>query len=118
MNNYLHFYMGCKTNLGRLVGVSKRSAWTENETGEIVEHELGSAAIQVKPLLRRLNALSDTESRELIDKGFSIGRPRGYSFSPEAFIYLLSLSVDLFGLIDSGQAIEWRRDDQDLPPSP
>jgi len=54
--------------------------------------------------LRKLSHLTDEESVDLIKKGFNIGRPKGYSFSPEAFLFLLTLHVDLFGLIQHGFA--------------
>jgi hypothetical protein len=54
--------------------------------------------------LRRLNELTVEQSKELTQKGLTLGRPNGYTFSNEAFLYLLSLSVDLFGLIGSGYA--------------
>ena len=54
--------------------------------------------------LQHLNDLSEDQSKELIKLGLSIGRPNGYIFSNEAFLYLISLHVDLFGLINSGYA--------------
>jgi len=103
---YLPFYIGCQTNLGRLTGLCPGKVFTESENGERQEHDSLAQGFQIKFFLRRLNSLSDDQSRQLIAKGFSIGRPKGYSFSPEAFLYLLSLHVDLFGLIDSGMAID------------
>lgn len=103
---YLPFYIGCETSLGRLKGLRPGMVFTESEKGDVREHNSFGAGFEIKLLLRKLNSLSDEQSRELIAKGFSIGRPRGYSFSPEAFLYLLSLQVDLFGLIDSGMALD------------
>jgi hypothetical protein len=53
-----------------------------------------------------LSDLTHDESVELINKGFNIGRPKGYSFSSEAFMFLLTLNVDLFGLIQHGIATD------------
>ncbi len=103
---YLPFYIGCQSSLGRLMGLRSPMVFTESEHGDQREHNFLADGFQIKLLLRRLNSLSDDQSRQLIAKGFSIGRPKGYSFSPEAFLYLLSLQVDLFGLIDSGLAID------------
>ena len=54
--------------------------------------------------IRRLSDLTLEESNILIEKGMNIGRPQGYSYSPDAFIFLLGLHVDLFALIESGLA--------------
>jgi hypothetical protein len=56
--------------------------------------------------LRKLSDLTHEESVELINKGFNIGRPKGYSFSPDAFLFLITLHVDLFGLIQHGIATD------------
>ena len=103
---YLPFYFGCETSLGRLIGLRQGIVFTESEKGYPREYDTRAEGFQIKLHLRRLNSLSDDQSRQLIAKGFSIGRPKGYSFSPDAFLYLLSLHVDLFGLIDSGVAID------------
>lgn len=102
--NYFHFYLGTNTNLGKLVGVKFDSCITENEAGELVE-TMFTEDFPLKLHLRTLKQLTEEESRELIRKGLSIGRPRGYSFSPEAFIFLLSCHVDIFGLIENRLAI-------------
>ncbi len=52
--------------------------------------------------LRELNDLTDEQRKQLIKEGLVIGRPYGYTFSNHGFLYLLSLSVDLFGLIKAG----------------
>jgi hypothetical protein len=103
---YLPYYLGCDTTLGRLTGLCPGIVFTQSEKGDILEHDSLTKGFQIKLILRKLNSLSDDQSRQLIAKGFSIGRPKGYSFSPEAFLYLFSLQVDLFGLIDSGLAID------------
>jgi hypothetical protein len=109
ITHYLAYYLGCQTNKGRLIGIYEKSVFTENPPGNIIEHDATRPEFFIQPLLKRLNDLSMEQSAELIKKGFSIGRPRGYSFSPDAFLYLLSLHVDLFGLIDSGLATDMAR---------
>jgi len=106
---YLPFYIGCDTNKGKLIGIGKQVVETESEDNQIIVHDIEADDFSVRPRLIRLSSLSGAESQELIRLGFSIGRPKGYSFAPEAFLYLLSLHVDLFGLIDKGLAEEKSR---------
>lgn len=103
--NYFHFYIGVETNFGRLVSAGMNSCTIQKPRGEIVEAPYADD-FSVRLHLRTLNDLSRDESAELIRKGMSIGRPRGYSFSPEAFVYLLFCRVDLFGLIENKLAIK------------
>ncbi|HUR10159.1 MAG TPA: hypothetical protein VM012_02250 [Flavitalea sp.] len=103
--DYFHLYIGCNTTFGKLVGVNSNSCFTETTSGQIVETSFREKPFPVKLISRRLRELSDEESKILIAKGISIGRPKGYSFSPEAFLFLLSCSVDLFGLLDKGLAV-------------
>jgi hypothetical protein len=103
---YLPLYLGCGTNKGKLVGINKQIVLTESENGTTTEHDLAGTELFIKPFLKRLNNISCEESSELVKMGFSVGRPNGYSFSPNAFLFLLSLHVDLFGLIALGLAID------------
>ena len=105
IDNYLHLYIGADTNFGMLAGVMQDTCFFLSGNGEIIEHKI-SGEEQVKLILKRINNLTPAESTELNKKGFSIGRPKGYSFAPEAILFLLGLHVDLFGLIDNGLAIE------------
>lgn len=104
--HFLPFYLGCRTTIGKLVGIHDHLVLTKSITGEIVSNDTTLDGFSIKLFLKRLRDLSEPESTQLIEKGFSIGRPKGYSFSPDAFLYLLSLHVDLFNLIDSGLAID------------
>jgi hypothetical protein len=82
------------------------------------------ATMDVRPILRRLSQLTDNEKIAWIDlvwrnqTGQSLiwkidvvnnwlgnTYEEGEAFSPTSFHYLLSIGIDLFGLIDSGQAI-------------
>ena len=100
----LGLFIGCQTNKGKLVGLTQNKVYIQSKTLE--DYELSGAGNSFKLLLKKLNSLSPIESKMLIEKGFSIGRPNGYSFSPEAVLYLASLGVDLFGWIESGYADE------------
>ncbi len=105
LKNYLHLYLGCNTTMGKLVGVKQNSCFTQLLTGEIIETGFTDKVFPVKPILRRMREMTEEESIELIKRGLSIGRPKGYSFSPDALSFLLSNQIDLFGLIDKGLAI-------------
>jgi len=106
IRQWLAFYLGCRTNLGELIGIKENLVMTKSENGKILEFDANDADFPVKPILRKINSLSPDQSVELISKGFSIGRPTGYSFSPGAFLFLISLHVDLFALIEQGLAID------------
>ena len=102
----IHFYIGCNTNKGKLIGVKQDCLYIQNEEEEsITEYNINDLGFILFLLLRQLNELSEDQSKELINKGIAIGRPNGYSFSNESFLYLISLNVDLFGLISSGYAM-------------
>jgi hypothetical protein len=101
------FYVGCETNEGKFVGFNQNSLFVESEVDKTIGiFEMSSLGISVFLYLRQLDDLTDEERNKLIEKGFNIGRPKGYSFSPEAFLYILSLHMDIFGLIRSGFAKE------------
>jgi hypothetical protein len=102
--DWIQLYMGSKTNKGVLIGVVKNSLFIHNGHQEIEEYSKEELGTTVFLYLRKISDLTEQQSDELISKGFAIGRPSGYSFSNEAFLYLLSLSVDLFGIINSGLA--------------
>ncbi len=100
---YLHLYLGCNTNLGKLIGVNEKSYFIRLENEEIIERSFYDQP-EAKLLLRKISDLNIEESAELNRKGLNIGRPRGYSFSPDAILYLLALRIDLFNLIAEGLA--------------
>jgi hypothetical protein len=102
--DWIQLYIGCETNKGVLVGVLKNSLFIHDERQVIVEYSKEDLGTTVFLYLRKISDLTEQQSDELISKGFVIGRPSGYSFSNEAFLYLLGLSVDLFGIINSGLA--------------
>ncbi len=105
IHHYLHLYLGCKTNFGELCGITDKTYFIRLNDGNTVEKILGSKP-DIQLFLRKISSLNIEESAELNRRGLNIGRPRGYSFSPNAILYLLSLRVDLFNLIGNGLAIE------------
>jgi hypothetical protein len=100
----LQFYIGCDTNKGKLIGVNKEMLLIQADS-EIIEYNIEVLGKSLFLLLQQLSDLSEDESKELIQRGIAIGRPNGYTFSSEGFLYLTSLNVDLFGLVRSGYAV-------------
>ncbi len=105
IHEYLHLYLGCDTDIGKLTGINEKSYFITDLNGETIERPFSDKPI-VKLILRKISDLNVEESAVLNTKGLTIGRPRGYSFSPDAILYLLSLRVDLFNLISENMAIE------------
>ena len=103
--NCIHMYIGCETNAGKLIGIRNQDLLIQarDEPG-LTEHNMQLLGNTVFLYLRQLGDLTEGESKELIKKGLAIGRPNGYTFSNDAFLYLTSLNVDLFGLIEAGYA--------------
>ena len=116
LNKYLHLYIGCQTNKGRLIGIKNNLLFIESTNGKIIENfDIQTVGSDLFLFLKQLSDLTNEESNILIEEGFNIGRPKGYSFSPEAFLFLLASHVDLFGLIRSGYAKELKsQTDQNL----
>jgi hypothetical protein len=105
LDKYIHFYIGCNTNKGKLVGVRLDYLLIQVEGEQhITEYDTQLLGNNVFLYLQRLSDLNEEQSKELIKRGIAIGRPNGYTFSNEGFFYLISLNVDLFGLINSGYA--------------
>jgi hypothetical protein len=105
LDKCLHFYIGCETTKGQLVGYD-RGCLLVQQDGEdtILQYDTSLLGNSVFLYLRQLNDLTEEQSKELIKRGIAIGRPNGYTFSNEGFLYLVSLNVDLFGLISTGYA--------------
>lgn len=104
IGKYLHLYIGCNTNKGIFLGIRKDILFIQADGGLIEEYNIQNVGSTLFLYLKQLSDLSEDESRQLIEEGFVIGRPHGYTFSNYGFVYLLSLSVDLFGLINAGFA--------------
>ena len=100
----LTLYIGCSTNKGRFIGFRERTLIIQAADGVIEEVDIGSVGDTLFLYLMQLNDLDDVQRKQLVKDGLVIGRPHGYTFSNRGFLYLLSLDVDLFGLIQSGFA--------------
>ena len=100
----LSLYIGCSTNKGRFVGFKERTLLIEGEDKTIEEFDISNVGDTLFLYLMQLNDLDEVQRKQLVKEGLAIGRPYGYTFSNRGFLYLLSLGVDLFGLIQSGFA--------------
>ena len=123
--DYAAFYLGVEVmtidGRGRFV-----TYWSELEMGEVVfgmgpEYAKSYHIEQVKPLLRPLSDIMGEEENEIEGEyGFQgLGEPhlcnalrygnkyvKDIHVMPGLFLYLLSRSFDIFGLIESGIALD------------
>ena len=106
IEEYLHLYLGCDTNSGKLIGINGSTCFILSQDGQINPEDLNNKNQSIKPILRKFNDMSITESTELNKRGISIGQRKGYSFTPDSILYLLTLRIDLFNLIAEGLAID------------
>jgi hypothetical protein len=106
IEDYLHLYLGCDTSRGKLVGINGSNCFILSQNGEIKLADLNDESESVKPILRRFSDMSNNESTELNKRGISIGQRKGFSFTPEAVLYLLKLRIDIFNLIAEGLATD------------
>ena len=104
LGKYLHLYIGGNTNKGIFIGIRKDILLIQTEEKLIEEYDIQNVGNTLFLYLRELSDLTDEQSKQLIKEGLAIGRPHGYTFTNYGFLYLLSLSVDLFGLIPAGFA--------------
>ena len=108
LNKCLHLYLGCNTNKGKFIGITKDTLLIQPEERLVEEYNISSIGNTLYLYMRQLSDLTEEQSKQLISHGFSIGRPFGYTFTNYGFLYLISLNVDLFGLIKSGFAKDYK----------
>ena len=106
LKDVLHLYIGCETTQGTLIEVRKSGHCTTYKNiylkGDINE---------IKPILRSLSDITEFEIIQLMALStgdvnvFRADNPNTHKFSARQFVYLLQLGFDLFGLIESDQAI-------------
>jgi hypothetical protein len=106
IEDYLHLYLGCDTNHGKLVGINGSTCFILSQNGEIKLADLNDQSQSIKPILRKFSDMNNNESTELNNKGISIGQRKGFSFTPDAVLYLLNLRIDIFNLIAEGLATD------------
>ena len=104
LGNYLRFYIGCNTSQGILLGIRKDILFIQSEQASFQEYSINDVGNTLFLYLRELRDLTPEQRKQLIEEGIVIGRPYGYTFTSQAFLYLCSLSIDLFGLINAGYA--------------
>ena len=109
IEDYLHLYLGCDTSRGKLVGINGSTCFIRSPNGEISLADLNDKSKCIKPILRKFGDMSINESTELNKRGISIGQRKGFSFTPDAVIYLLNLRIDIFNLISEGLAIDFNQ---------
>lgn len=102
----LHFYLGCE------------SYWAEDGMKSTysrkIDYDMLKEADWIKPLLRPLSSMTEEEFNEMYFKmpgGVEIEsratvEPKRFDITPHQVKYLLSKGFDLFGLIDSSQALD------------
>jgi hypothetical protein len=116
IKDYIHFYIGCKTNHGTLIGIDSGICMVRFECGYLSRGPIN----EIKPILRKLSSMTEEEQIE-VDKrgsdGWQLINPHydekrqnihlGVVHRQAAEVsYLLSRGFDLFGLIDANLAID------------
>lgn len=117
MKEVLHLYLGCEIIdfaqcHGTLSGIHGEYG-PEVAYGTSEEPEYPGIE-NIKLILRRLSDMSEEEKLTIYGMGFTHNKSglqilhpgKWPTFKPSQFRYLLSIGVDLFNLIDSGQAID------------
>jgi hypothetical protein len=119
LNDYIHLYLGCEF-LYR-TKETKLHDWTEFTKMKLDADQLSvfyrlyeNPLCEYKLVLRRLDDMTEEEMEEVwymsepkdVLVMNSISRCRKVSLTAERTRYLLSICFDLFGLIDSGLAID------------
>lgn len=111
IEDYLHLYLGCEIKIGDQIEILD----AVGQSGEFESLYKGHLrnfyhiSVGVKPILRPLSDMTEEEKFEIqqisgwVDYNHYINQ--GFC-KPEVFKYLLSKSFDLFGLIESGLAID------------
>ena len=120
LEDYLHFYLGCKVKHAAFTKPLKLKSVGVNG-GTISGLDFGEIhfdlrAKNIKPLLRPLSSMTEEEMKECgnmiydysNDPDLNIWEWRDFEIglAPEQYHWLLSKGFDLFGLIEAGLAID------------
>jgi hypothetical protein len=114
IEDYLHLYLGC--DVESTGGKRGKLIWTSYQDTACVVYENDDPRGRVgyknyfKPILRPLSDMTEDEKVEFeATKVFVLATPVHHvgnmQWTPETFRWLLSKQFDLFGLIESGLAI-------------
>lgn len=115
LQEVIHLYLGCKGVESKEGLTCIFSGFDLEDTFPIKLSHSNHTYIEVaqdyfKPILRPLHDIKENEIVELfsfIGGGTNTFRKdKAKDFSPREFVYLLKQGFDLFGLIESGQAID------------
>ena len=114
ISDYLHLYLGCECfNHLRLLGVEGNAAYVSHPaTGRMVKD-----INYLKPILRPLSDMTEEEKNIIGFNAYGILKSRkgdlivpptenGFVWAATQTLYLISQGFDLFGLIESGLAID------------
>lgn len=93
-----HLYLGCKM----MEQNGKHSILDARFIGWIKAGVVPAEMAFDKPILRPLSSMTEQENKDLFDGNFVDDG----LFTPHEFIKLLSARFDLFGLIESNEAID------------
>lgn len=116
IKDVLKYYIGGKCQFGILVPGQPTSYEESNITIRVL-HNVLAALADAKPILRPLSSMTE-EEKDFIDDTFIV-TPENISVSyhiieAKRTDYLLSRHFDLFGLIESGQAIDATKTDNNV----
>lgn len=109
LKDVLHLYTGCEINILREDGRTVERIKLNASKLVLIENDYYSGS--EKLILRPLSDIKESEVIELMKLSvgdvnvFRADNPNTHKFSATQFVYLLQQSFDLFGLINSGQAI-------------
>src|SRR5438128_7897821 len=109
IKDYLHFYLGCdvkieKSNYYLVHNRSVNAGMVITMTPAYLGDFLYTKNAEVKPILRTTQSVTQDEWNNAPKGSLHIGTD-GIFYSPELFLYILNLQVDLFGLIEADLAI-------------
>jgi hypothetical protein len=112
IKDYLHLYIGCQAEV---INIPDGLAVTEEPQIHLIDGTVmdcsASMYSSIKPILRSLSSMTEEEQTEMVATQDTV-KLDGYpeivlkADSGETFRYMLSKGFDLFGLIESGLAIE------------
>lgn len=121
IEDYLHLYLGCEAERTWYYSSEPNTVHSKRTVivdGGLIENPIGTSSpnidleFDLKPILHPLSDMTEEEGKEYVALGFGgmIDQRGGkliyQTFTPPCFLWLLSKHFDLFGLIDSGLAID------------
>lgn len=125
LKDVIHLYLGCECMIGDTkwkkpeIHPDDLAPGIDLNYGKPIKsiidyHTLQAYSHKITPMLRSLDSITEEEKREFFklqygDEKYDERLVRVstslHTLFPETFLYLLSRGFDLFGLIESGQAI-------------